>query len=107
MNVTPEFMSNDRISMEWFADVLGTMLGRPIIDKTGFAGSFRLRFEFAPLTPVGDVDSTKPSIFTAFDEQLGLKPESGKGTKKFLSSIAWKGRARISRFPAAHFDSDI
>jgi uncharacterized protein (TIGR03435 family) len=84
MNVTPEFMSNDRISMAWFAGVLGTMLGHPVIDKTGFAGSFKLRLEFAPLTPVGDVDSTNPSIFTALDEQLGLKLESRKGTEEVL-----------------------
>jgi uncharacterized protein (TIGR03435 family) len=44
--------------------------GRPIIDKTGLDGyyEFSLRYTNQP-TPAGDT----PSLFTALEEQLGLK----------------------------------
>ena len=68
------------------------LLGRPIIDKTGINGKFDLRLEYAPDStalrvrePVGAVDyPAGPSLFTAFQEQLGLKLESAKGPGEFL-----------------------
>jgi bla regulator protein blaR1 len=83
MGVTPESIINEKISMQWFADVLGHLLGRPVLDRTGFTGSFKVRLEFAPVAP-GDTDSTKPSIFDALEEQLGLRLESQKGTEDVL-----------------------
>jgi bla regulator protein BlaR1 len=71
-------------------------LDRPVIDKTGIAGKFNFRIEFAPdeATPFfrtagGDPSAatpepTGPSIFTALREQLGLKLESAKGPVEFL-----------------------
>jgi uncharacterized protein (TIGR03435 family) len=80
MNVTPESIVNEKISMQWFARVLG----RPVLDRTGFTGSFKVLLEFAPVAPGRDADSTKPSIFTALEEQLGLRLESQKGTEEVL-----------------------
>ena len=84
MNVTPELIANEKVSMEWFAGVLGGFLGRPVLDRTGFTGSFKVRLEFAPVAPNRDSDSTKPSIFAALEEQLGLKLASQKGTEEVL-----------------------
>jgi uncharacterized protein (TIGR03435 family) len=84
MNVTPELIANEKVSMEWFAGVLGGLLGRPVLDRTGFTGSFKVRLEFAPVAPNRDSDSTKPSIFAALEEQLGLKLASQKGTEEVL-----------------------
>jgi uncharacterized protein (TIGR03435 family) len=84
MSVTPELIADEKVSMDWFAAVLGGRLGRPVRNKTGFTGSFKLRLEFAPITPTGDSESTKPSIFSALEEQLGLKVESQKGTQEVL-----------------------
>jgi uncharacterized protein (TIGR03435 family) len=83
MSVTPESIANEKISMQLFAGVLGHLLGRPVLDRTGFTGSFKVRLEFAPVAP-GDTDSTKPSIFAALEEQLGLRLESQKGTEEVL-----------------------
>jgi bla regulator protein blaR1 len=83
MNVTPESITNEKISMQWFASVLGGVLGRPVLDRTGFTGSFKVRLEFAPVAPGSDT-STKPSIFAALEEQLGLRLESQKGTEEVL-----------------------
>jgi uncharacterized protein (TIGR03435 family) len=84
MNVTSELIANEKVSMQWFAGVLGGLLGRPVLDKTGFTGSFKVRLEFAPIAPDRDSDSTKPSIFSALEQQLGLKIESQKGTEEVL-----------------------
>jgi uncharacterized protein (TIGR03435 family) len=62
-------------------------LGRNVIDRTGLIGAYDVHLKWAidslpapagpNTTPPSDV--TGPSIFTALQEQLGLKLESGKG----------------------------
>jgi bla regulator protein BlaR1 len=70
-------------------------LDRPVIDKTGITGRFNFRIEFAPdeATPFfrtagGDPaaapEPTGPSIFTALQQQLGLKLERATGPVEFL-----------------------
>lgn len=58
------------------ADVLSRMLGRPVIEKTGLTGNFDYQAQF---TPDDSQDSPNPSLFTALQEQLGLKLEPQKG----------------------------
>jgi len=68
------------------AMMLGGMTGRLVVDRTGLTGNwdFTLTFQAEMRGQPGnnDVpapDSTAPSIFTALQEQLGLKLESTKG----------------------------
>jgi uncharacterized protein (TIGR03435 family) len=73
-----------RRSMAQLAQYLGSIVGRPVVDRTGLTGIFDIRLEFTPeLVPIGPngpiVDPNGPSIFTALQEQLGLRLESGKG----------------------------
>jgi uncharacterized protein (TIGR03435 family) len=84
MSVTPELIANEKVSMEWFAGVLEGLLGRPVIDRTGFRGSFKVHLQFAPVDPTRGSDGTKPSIFAALEKQLGLKLESQKGSEEVL-----------------------
>ena len=85
--------------MPQFVDALSIVLGRRVIDKTGFIGSFDVHLEFSPegtaldRRGLGDVDLTanianpdtsRPSIFTAVQEQLGLKLDSQKGPMEVL-----------------------
>jgi uncharacterized protein (TIGR03435 family) len=74
---------------------LAIVMGRPVIDKTGINGmfDFHLRFSLDEATvgmPIrgGEPDATSdiaaPSIFTAVQEQLGLKLEQAKGPGEFL-----------------------
>ena len=73
---------------------LSGQLGRTVIDKTGLTGNFDYRLDWTPdgVAPVmamggnpapGDNASSQdtggPSIFTALEEQLGLKLESTRG----------------------------
>jgi uncharacterized protein (TIGR03435 family) len=71
---------------------------RDVIDKTGIAGMFDIHLEASradlmprflagrgdPSSPPLASDSTGPSIFTALQQQLGLKLESGKNPVEFL-----------------------
>jgi uncharacterized protein (TIGR03435 family) len=72
----------------WF---LANRLDRPVIDKTGLAGLFDAHLEFArdsaPTTldnPGASADTAAPSIFTAVQEQLGLKLTADRGPVEVL-----------------------
>jgi uncharacterized protein (TIGR03435 family) len=87
-------MQGGKISMPEFIRVLSAVLGRTVIDKTGFSGLFDLRLDFLPdettvaMPPPPDVvallASRTPSILTALQEQLGLRLESTKGPVEVL-----------------------
>ena len=70
--------------------MLARMLGRTIVDKTGLTAKYDISMEWTPdestlamLPPDAPkpppTDGAGPSIFTALQEQLGLKLESQKG----------------------------
>lgn len=69
------------VSMTDFAKVLSLQVGRPTVDKTGLRGHYNFNLKWSPdLGPAAsssDLDQG-PSIFTAVQEQLGLKLTSGK-----------------------------
>jgi uncharacterized protein (TIGR03435 family) len=64
---------------EIFSGIISNMVGGPIIDKTGLDGRFDFTLEWTPGGINAPADATGPSIFTAVEEQLGLKLTSGKG----------------------------
>jgi uncharacterized protein (TIGR03435 family) len=57
------------------ASTLGTLntIGRPVVDRTGLEGLFEFRLDYA-VRP----DEDRPNIFTAVQEQLGLKLEAAR-----------------------------
>src|SRR5262249_20360970 len=66
-----------KTSMIYVALMLGVITHRPVVDRTGLTGEFTFDLEFAPPdAPLGE--SSAPSVFTAVQEQLGLKLESAK-----------------------------
>jgi uncharacterized protein (TIGR03435 family) len=84
----PGRMNFRGVTMDVLAAQLSARTGRSVVDRTGLSGRFDLDLEFAP-QPVrsdgsdpslGDRPSSEaPSIFTALQEQLGLKLEPQKG----------------------------
>jgi uncharacterized protein (TIGR03435 family) len=88
----PKCMMQFRLSMSDFPAVLRLLLARPVIDKTGITGTFefRLVWAFDPTADpaggpgIGPLDPSGPSIFTALQEQLGLKLENSKGPVEVL-----------------------
>jgi len=87
------------VSLDQFANVLITVVDRPVVDKTGIAGKFNFHLEFVPdqatraFLPGGELDHGQigpsddpvgPTIFSAIQEQLGLKLVPAKGPREFL-----------------------
>lgn len=92
-----------------FAKALDRAMDRSVINRSGIAGMFDIRMEFAPdesvpafmpggrllgymgpatpPQPTGDPIGG-PSIFTAVQEQLGLKLEPGKGPGDFFIIVS-------------------
>jgi uncharacterized protein (TIGR03435 family) len=68
-------------SMSQFAQFL-QRVGRPVIDKTGLTGRYDFDLAFAPMapsTPDTPPDPSRPTIFIALEDQLGLKLQSTNG----------------------------
>jgi len=59
--------------------VLSSAMDRPVLDRTGLTGFYDLTLEFARDPAAAVAESNAASIFTAVQEQLGLKLESSKG----------------------------
>jgi uncharacterized protein (TIGR03435 family) len=76
-------MTEIRASMATVANQLVGFAGRPVIDKTGLTGSYDFTLEWSPEGTPADA-ATGPSIFTAVQEQLGLKLESSKAPTEIL-----------------------
>ena len=72
-----------QVSMEALTMAFSQLLGRPVVDRTGITGEVDARLTFAP-DEAPTSDSTLPSIFTAVQEQLGLKLDSAKGPVDIL-----------------------
>ncbi|HEY3825599.1 MAG TPA: TIGR03435 family protein [Bryobacteraceae bacterium] len=76
------------MSMQQFGNTLAIVLGRPVADKTRISGHYDIHLDFNPegvntgignagLSAEGDSsDTTRPSLFTALQQQLGLRLES-------------------------------
>jgi len=86
------------VALDRFADVLSRILGRMVVDKTSLKDLYEFTLNWTPeegqgpmIPGTGDPgagalskdaappDATGPTIFTALQEQLGLKLESQKG----------------------------
>jgi uncharacterized protein (TIGR03435 family) len=86
----PNLITEMVASLDDLSKVLGVTVGRPVIDKTGITGIFNLHLEFAideatsGVQPALSDESSGPSIFTALQQQLGLKLSSAKGPGEFL-----------------------
>ncbi len=74
-------MTGVGISMQSFARNLSGATGRNVVDKTGLSGGYDFELEF---TPDQSPDTTGPSLFTAMQEQLGLKLDSQRAPVEVL-----------------------
>jgi uncharacterized protein (TIGR03435 family) len=69
-----------KMSMTTLANILVFDLKRPVKDETGLKGEFAFTLEWTPgLSESDDGPASRPSLFTAVQEQLGLKLESARG----------------------------
>jgi uncharacterized protein (TIGR03435 family) len=73
--ILPDGLRGESMSMSSLAAMLASPTGRTVIDKTGITGNYNIDLKYAPS---GATDSQYPSVFTAVQEQLGLKLELQK-----------------------------
>lgn len=96
---SPASLEDQGVTLDDFSRQLLAVLDRPVINQTGISGRFDIHIEFSregtkmgaiPLTqpidgqPTASDAAAFPSIFTALQEQLGLKLELGKGSIQVL-----------------------
>jgi len=74
-------LKGSKISMSILADLLAQLLDRTVRDDTGISGDFDVKLNWGP-GQRADMDG--PSIFTALQEQLGLKLNAKKGPVEIL-----------------------
>jgi len=85
-------------TLSQFAGTLAGMVDRTVLDHTGLAGTFDATLRFTPdqSTPgfaekaryIPSIDPDGPSIFTALQEQLGLRLDSRKGQVDVLRIVS-------------------
>jgi uncharacterized protein (TIGR03435 family) len=72
-------------TMTFLARMLALSLGRPVIDNTGLTGCFDVKLAWTPADAAANpAPDAPPDIFTAIQDQLGLKLESTKGPVPIL-----------------------
>jgi uncharacterized protein (TIGR03435 family) len=75
MRVGRNRIEANRCTVEQLASFLGPLRGRPILDRTKLSGKYDFSLEFSRETGTvgGEEDNGPASIFTAVQEQLGLR----------------------------------
>jgi uncharacterized protein (TIGR03435 family) len=89
------WMKGAAVPLANLVDGLSPVVGGTVIDETGLSGKYNISLEWTPaptasVPPLSDApnapppESTGPTIFTALQEQLGLKLQSRKGLVQLL-----------------------
>lgn len=85
------FLAGDRTDVPFLAKALSQIAGRPVVDQTGLTGKYNFELKWNPemgsantawgesSSVLPDADPDRATIFTALQEQLGLKLNSSKG----------------------------
>jgi len=74
-------IASDNMSMQLFATLLSRFERQTVVDMTGLQGQYEIHLEWSPASfePQPADQPTGPSLYTAVQEQLGLKLEARKG----------------------------
>jgi uncharacterized protein (TIGR03435 family) len=91
-NWSRDHIEAQHMSMAHFAERLSRVADRPVVDATGVAGAFDFELKWTPdssrAKPAensgAQLADLPPSVFTAIEEQLGLKLEPRKAPVEIL-----------------------
>ena len=87
---TPMGMEVHHVTLAEFAETLychectREIADRVVVDRTGLTGYYDFMLSWRPANAPTDAANAQPSIFTAIQDQLGLKLEPSKGLIDFL-----------------------
>ncbi len=79
----PGMYEGTGVTVKSLASQLGNVLGKPVRDTTGLTGLYDINLRFRPEETTAD-NADAPSIFSALQEQLGLKLLPDKGPIEML-----------------------
>lgn len=77
------FVRGRGADLRTLASVLSRQLGRSVLDKTGIKGYYDFTLKWTPDVNL-TADAADPDVFTAIQEQLGLKLEASKSPVEIL-----------------------
>ena len=77
-------MIRGTMDMSVLSSYLSSILGRGVTDQTGLKGAWKFSLKWTPDDQPAAATGNAPSLFTAIQEQLGLKLESTKGPVEVL-----------------------
>jgi len=95
----PGHLSGQKVPIEQLLDPLSRFTGRNVLDKTNLTGKYDIDLQYTPeqdqfqappggappgMPSLPPIDPNGPSLFTALQEQLGLKLESQKGPVEMI-----------------------
>lgn len=92
MNMNPVSVRGGGVTLAMLANLLERTVGRLVIDRTGLTGTWDLDVKYTPdrsqippgVEPPVPIDWNGPSLFTALEEQLGLKLQPARGPVEVL-----------------------
>jgi uncharacterized protein (TIGR03435 family) len=70
-------IDSKNVTMQHFAEVLSRQMDLPVVNRTGLAGQFNLKLQWTPEYARQNADAG-PTIYTAIQEQLGLRLRAEK-----------------------------
>jgi len=81
MDMDPGKLKGDNVPMSFIPVMFALVLERPVEDKTSISGNFDFELHWSQMTGTqgNGTDDSAPSLFTAVQEQMGLKLQPGKG----------------------------
>lgn len=82
--VTKTEFTVPRTTMFIFSSFLEEVTGRTVIDKTGLNGMYDLHLRWAEALATNSDGDGSPDIFTALQEQMGLRLQADKGPVETL-----------------------
>jgi len=78
-------MTGTHATIAGLAVYLSRLFDRPVVDRTSFTGAYDFQLHWTPDTACADGANTDgPSIFTAVQEQIGLKLETIRGPMEMI-----------------------
>ena len=88
MQMGPGRLMMAKVTTAQMASMFSSVVSRPVLDRTGISGEFDFTLDSSDInmarTQPLDDEQAGPSVFTAVEEQLGLKLEPGKGPIEIL-----------------------
>jgi len=95
----PGHLSGQKVPITQLLNLLSSFTGRNVIDKTNLTGKYDIDLQYTPeqgqfpalpggappgMPPLPSIDPNGPTLFTALQEQLGLKLESQKAPVEMI-----------------------